>query len=61
MANHPPEPVDLTDQLKPTDVEIAGDEPTGSELARIAVAGRSFDFWKEPAEDIYTLSDGEPL
>ena len=28
---------------------------------RLAVAGGSFDFWKDPAEDIYTAQNGQEL
>jgi hypothetical protein len=28
---------------------------------RLADFGGSFDFWKDPEEQIYTLQDGEPL
>jgi len=28
--------------------------------AEAAASGGAFDFWKDPAEDVYSLDDGEP-
>lgn len=45
------------------EVELSLDEddlPT-AEFMRLAEQGGSFDFWKEPGEDIYTMLDGEPV
>lgn len=31
------------------------------DLMRLAEQGRSFDFWQEAGEDIYTIEGGEPV
>jgi hypothetical protein len=36
------------------------DEPTVNERHRMLENGGSLDFWNDPAEDIYTMDDGEP-
>jgi len=42
-------------------LETAEDDlPTITQM-RLAEQGGAFDFWKEPAEDIYSLQDGEPI
>jgi len=37
--------------------ELLADE----ELLQAAIDSKSFDFWQDPGEDIYTLDDGEPV
>jgi hypothetical protein len=34
---------------------------TDEELLQAAVDSKSFYFWQDPGEDIYTLDDGEPV
>jgi hypothetical protein len=44
-------------------VEVALDEeetPTWA-IMRLAEQGGAFDFWQEEGEDIYSVTDGEPL
>ena len=36
------------------------DEPTADERHRLLENGGSLDFWNDPAEDIYSMDDGEP-
>jgi hypothetical protein len=37
------------------------DELTDEELLKAALDSGAFDSWNDPAEDIYTLEDGEPV
>jgi len=34
---------------------------TDEELLQAAIDSKSFYFWQDPGEDIYTLDDGEPV
>ncbi len=36
------------------------DEPTADERHRLLDDGGALDFWNDPAEDIYSMDDGEP-
>ncbi len=36
------------------------EEVTEKEWLQLALKGGAFDFWNDPAEDIYTLNDGIP-
>ncbi len=36
-------------------------EMTDKELLLLMSQSKAFDFWNDEAEDIYSLSDGEPL
>ncbi len=36
------------------------DEPTADERHRLLENGGALDFWNNPAEDIYSMDDGEP-
>lgn len=56
----PLEPVDLPPQGEVTIVILDDDVPVEG-IAKMALAGGSFDFLAEPAEDVYTLDDGEPV
>jgi len=38
-----------------------GEEIPAADLARLALAGKSFAFLEEPEEDVYSLKDGEPV
>jgi hypothetical protein len=42
-------------------VETEDDDVPTLTMMRLAEQGGAFDFWTEDGEDIYTLSDGEPL
>jgi len=37
------------------------DEPTDEELQRDLITNSVFDFLKDPAEDLYSPTDGEPF
>jgi hypothetical protein len=56
----------IVEILSPSEVRIrkVGDAPKhnfgSDDLMRLAEASGAFDFWNDPAEDIYTLDDGEP-
>ncbi len=56
----PLERVDLPEHGEVT-IMILDDDVPSDAIARVAVAGGSFDFLADPAEDIYTLEDGEPV
>lgn len=45
------------------DVMIKGNilEINDSDLRTLALQSGSYDFWNDPSEDIYTMSDGEPV
>lgn len=56
---HPVQPLDLPDRTR---VRIAiVEDPEGAELSAAAMHGGAFDFLNDPAEDIYSMSDGEPV
>ena len=42
-------------------IVILGDDVSSREVVEIAIAGHSFDFLSEPAEEVYTREDGEPV
>ena len=48
-------------QSQQDEIEFAEDDLSSADWTRLALAGGSFDFWKEEGEDIYTLEDGEPV
>jgi len=58
----PLEELELSEQEQ---VEIMilkpGEEILALDLARLALAGKSFAFLEEPEEDVYSLEDGEPV
>ena len=56
----PLEKLDLPEQGEVTLV-ILDDDPSSEEIARLAAEGGSFDFLADPAEDVYTRDDGEPV
>lgn len=41
-------------------IEVVGTELTEQQWLRAAVTNPAFDFLHDPAEDIYTPSDGKP-
>ena len=36
-------------------------EISDNELREVASRGKTYEFWDQPEEDIYSLSDGKPL
>ena len=56
----PLERVDLPSQGEVTIVILDDDVPVEG-IAEMALSGGSFDFLADPAEDIYTRDDGEPV
>ena len=53
--------VDLAKRSEPVDLQILSGDISNADLMRLSEKGGSFDFWAEPAEDIYSANDGEPL
>jgi hypothetical protein len=53
--------VDLAKRSEPVDLQIVSGEISTPDLMRLAEKGGSFDFWADPAEDIYSATDGEPI
>ena len=41
--------------------EFASDDFSTNDIIRLMKAGKAFEFWNEPGEDIYSLEDGEPV
>lgn len=56
----PLERVDLPSQGEVTIVILDDDVPVEG-VAEMALAGGSFDFLADPAEDVYTRDDGQPV
>ena len=56
----PLERVELPEQAEVTIIILDDDVPSDV-IARVAMSGGSFDFLADPAEDIYTREDGEPV
>ena len=58
----PLERIDLPEHGEVTLVIVDGDDDIASdEAATVAAAGGAFDFLGDPAEDVYTREDGEPV
>ncbi len=56
----PLEQVELPEQGEVTIIILDDDVPSDV-IAQVAMSGGSFDFLADPAEDIYTREDGEPV
>ena len=56
----PLERVDLPEQGEVTIIILDDDVPADG-IAQVATAGGAFDFLNDPAEDVYTRKDGEPV
>ena len=56
----PLERLDLPEQGEVTVVILDDDVPSDA-IAQLAMSGGSFDFLADPAEDVYTREDGEPV
>lgn len=52
--------LELARRAEPVEVEAEEDHREDS-LARLALQGKAFDFWKDKAEDIYSPADGEAV
>jgi len=53
--------VDLAKRSEPVDLQIVSGEISTAELMQLMEKGGSFDFWADQAEDIYSVTDGEPI
>ena len=42
-------------------VAMPAGELSDDELRRAAMDSGAFDFWNDPAEEVYTIGDGEPV
>jgi len=42
-------------------VQTPDDDVPTVDIMRLVEQGRSFDFWKEEGEEIYSAGDGEPV
>jgi hypothetical protein len=42
-------------------VEVEDDDVPTLAIMRLAEQGGAFDFWREDGEDVYAISDGEPV
>ncbi len=42
-------------------LEIEDDDVPTLAIMRLAEQGGAFDFWLDPAEDVYSAADGEPV
>ncbi len=56
----PLEDVKLPEQGEVTIVILDDDLPADA-MAQLAASGGAFDFLADPAEDVYTREDGEPV
>lgn len=54
------ERVELPERGEVTVVILDDDAPSDA-IAQLAMSGGSFDFLADPAEDVYTREDGEPV
>jgi hypothetical protein len=53
--------VELARRAETIEVEWQDEEMTTRAIMSMAERGRSFDFWKQNDEDIYTIEDGEAV
>ena len=42
-------------------MEVEEDDVPTFAIMRLAEQGGAFDFWLDPAEDVYSANDGEPV
>lgn len=52
--------VTILDELPAETAEPTGQDEASLDWMRLATTGGAFDFWNDPAEDIYTSENGEP-
>ena len=53
--------VEIARNSEEIDLRVREDDLPTFGMMRLADAGGSFEFWNDPGEDIYTISDGEPF
>ncbi len=53
--------VDLARRTEEVDLRLSEDDLPTLGTMRLAEEGGSFAYWMEPGEDVYTLTDGEPV
>ena len=53
--------VDLAKRSEPVDLQIVSGDISTLDLMRLSEKGGSFDFWADPAEQVYSANDGEPI
>lgn len=60
-AFEPLEPVDLPENTRLTVALLDQDDLPADAITQLACADRSFEFLNDPAEDVYSESDGEAV
>jgi hypothetical protein len=53
--------VELARRHEEIAVQMEDDDLPTFAMMRLAEQGGAFDFWKEPGEDVYSSTDGEPV
>ena len=53
--------VELARQHHGIAMEVEEDDVPTVAIMRLAEQGGAFDFWLDPAEDVYSANDGEPV
>lgn len=53
--------LDLARRSATIDLHISEEDVPTVGMMRLAEQGRAFEFWREQGEDIYTVTDGEPI
>jgi hypothetical protein len=51
----------LTTEPGTRTVYILADDPTSEERHKLLETSGTLDFWNDPAEDVYSEDDGEPI
>ena len=51
----------LARQSDQVELEVCAEDTSTFALMRLAEQGGAFDFWKDKGENIYTVTDGEPV
>ena len=53
--------LELARRCEPVDVHATDGDLSTQAMMRLAETAGAFDFWNAPAEDVYSVEDGEPL
>lgn len=53
--------VTVAERSEPVRLQLEEDDLSSTGWMRLVDAGGSFDFWRDPAEGIYSAEDGEPV